>query len=100
MTIFLSYGLALGVVGSGVGVVLGLLFVKYINQIEDGLSWFTGRKVFDEKIYYFFEIPTRVNAGTVAWVAIGAMAIAVMASVLPARRAARLNPVEALRYDG
>lgn len=100
MTIFLSYGLALGVVGSGVGVVLGLLFVRYINQIEDGLSWFTGRKVFDEKIYYFFEIPTRVNTSTVVWVALGAMGIAVMASVLPARRAARLNPVEALRYDG
>jgi lipoprotein-releasing system permease protein len=100
MSIFLSYGLALGVVGSGVGVALGLLFVNYINEIEDGLSWFTGRKVFDEKIYYFFEIPTRVNPAMVVWVAVGAMTIAVLASVLPARRAARLNPVEALRYDG
>jgi hypothetical protein len=35
--------------------------VRYINQIEDGLSWLTGRKVFDEKIYYFFEIPTSVS---------------------------------------
>lgn len=99
MSIFVTYGLALGVVGSTVGVVLGLLFVKYINEIEDGISWLTGHKVFDEKIYYFFEIPTKVNPGTVAWVALGAMFIAVLASILPARRASRLCPVEALRYE-
>jgi lipoprotein-releasing system permease protein len=55
--------------------------------------------VFDERIYYFPEIPTSVSAGMVIWVALGAMAIAVMASILPARRAARLHPVEALRYE-
>ncbi|HIE99095.1 MAG TPA: ABC transporter permease [Fuerstia sp.] len=96
MSIFLSYGLGLGVVGSAAGVAMGLLFVRYINEIEDGLSWMTGRKVFDEKIYYFFEIPTQVNPLMVMWVAVGAIAIAVLASVLPARRASRLHPVRAL----
>ncbi|NOX56401.1 MAG: ABC transporter permease [Planctomycetes bacterium] len=99
MSIFLSYGLALGVVGSGVGVCLGLLFVRYINEIETALSWIIGRKVFDERIYYFPEIPTHVDPWMVVWVAVGAMAIAVLASILPARRAAQLNPVEALRYE-
>jgi lipoprotein-releasing system permease protein len=99
MSIFLSYGLGLGIVGSGVGVGLGLLFVHYINEIEDVLSWITGKKVFDETIYYFHEIPTAVNPLTVLWVALGAMLIAVLASVLPARRAARLDPVRALRYE-
>ncbi len=99
MSIFLSYGLALGVVGSGVGVMLGLMFVRNINVIERWLSWLTGLEVFPEKIYYFHEIPTSVNPLTVIWVALGAMAIAVLASILPARRAARLNPVEALRYQ-
>ena len=61
MSIFLSYGLALGMVGSGVGVFLGLLFVKYINTIEDWITWLTGRKVFDQRIYYFPEIPTNIN---------------------------------------
>jgi lipoprotein-releasing system permease protein len=99
MSIFLSYGLALGVVGSGVGVGLGLLFVRYINELESVITAVTGRKVFDDKIYYFPEIPTKVQPGMVFWVTCGAIAIAVLASVLPARRAARLRPVEALRYE-
>lgn len=99
MSIFLYYGLGLGIVGSSAGVVLGLLFVKYINPIEDGLSWLTGRKVFDEKLYEFFEIPTYVNPMMVVSVAFGAIAIAVLASILPARRAARLHPVRALRFE-
>jgi len=99
MSIFLSYGLALGLVGSMAGVMIGLLFVRYINEIEDALSWATGREVFDRNIYYFDTIPTHVSPMMVFWVAIGAMAIAVLASVLPARRASRLHPVRALRFD-
>jgi lipoprotein-releasing system permease protein len=97
--IFLSYGLSLGLVGSGAGMVLGLLFVKYINQIADGLAWLTGRPVFDPEIYYFYRIPAIVDAWTVAWIVFGAVGIAVLASILPAFRAARLHPVEALRYE-
>ncbi|HEY4232928.1 MAG TPA: ABC transporter permease [Lacipirellulaceae bacterium] len=99
MGIFLAYGLSLGIVGAGVGMVIGLLFVKYINEIADLLGRATGRPVFDPSIYYFHKIPTVIDRPTVAWVVAGAMAIAVLASILPARRAARLHPVEALRYE-
>lgn len=99
MSIFLSYGLALGLVGSAAGVTIGLVFVRYINEIEDALSWATGREVFDRDIYYFSTIPTHVNPMMVFWVALGAMAIAVLASILPARRASKLHPVRALRFD-
>ena len=97
--IFLGYGLFLGLVGAGVGLALGLAITWNINAIRAGVEWCTGQRVFDPSIYYFFKIPTIVNPFTVAWIIVGAVGIAVAASVLPALRAARLHPVEALRHD-
>ena len=99
MSIFLSYGVSLGAVGAGVGMVLGLLFVVYINEIAGWVEVLTGHEVFDPTVYYFQEIPTNIDPVSVAGVMVGALLIAVLASVLPALRAARLHPVEALRYE-
>ncbi len=99
MGIYLTYGLSLGLVGSGAGFVAGLLIVKNINAIANLLGSITGQKVFDPSIYYFYSIPTIIHPLTIAWIVAGAMAIAVLASVLPALRAALLHPVEALRYE-
>jgi len=97
--IFLGYGLFLGAVGAGAGLALGLAITWNINRIRTAVEWLTGERVFDPSIYYFFKIPTIVHPATVLWIIAGAVAIAVAASVLPALRAARLHPVEALRHD-
>ena len=97
--IFLGYGLLLGALGSGVGLLGGLLFVRYINEIEKVLSTVLHHKVFDDTIYYFDKIPTLVVPHTVIGIVAGALGIAVLASIWPAQRAARLHPVKALRFE-
>jgi lipoprotein-releasing system permease protein len=99
MSIFLTYGLSLGVVGAGVGSLLGLYVVANIDNIADLLGQLTGQEVFDPTIYYFYKIPTVVNPLTVGSIVVGAMAIAILASILPAIRASRLHPVQALRFE-
>ena len=99
MGIFLTYGLALGIVGSGMGLVLGFLIEKNIQKVADTIGYLMGKPVFDPSVYFFDKIPTQIFPQTVAWICAGAILIAVLASILPARRAANLDPVRALRYE-
>ena len=99
MSIFLGYGLLLGVLGAGLGTGLGLALTTHINDVEKLLTRLTGHEVFDRTVYYFKEIPTFIQIQSVVLVNIGAVAIAVLFSVLPALRAALLHPVQALRYE-
>ena len=88
MGIFLGYGLSLGMVGSGVGLVVGLLFVDYINEIADAAG--LGHRpagVRSRDLLLLQRFPRSSSRVTVAWIVLGAMVIAVLASVLPARRA-------------
>ena len=97
MQIFLYYGLALGVLGSGLGLILGVTFVHHINQIAFTLSKIMGHDVFNPEIYNFYEVPAIIEPSTVVWIVIGSVTIAVVSGILPALRAARLKPVDALR---
>jgi lipoprotein-releasing system permease protein len=99
MSIFLGYGLLLGIVGALAGTLLGLEFTWNINEIEHLLARITGQEIFDRTVYYFNEIPTDIQPMAVLLVNAGAVTIAVLFSILPALRAALLHPVRALRYE-
>ncbi|MBX9622786.1 MAG: FtsX-like permease family protein [Gemmataceae bacterium] len=99
MSIFLGYGLLLGAVGCALGTALGLWITANINAIEVALTRLTGRSVFPRDVYYFKDIPTNVDPVVVGLVNAGAVVVAVVFSLLPAYRAARLHPVRALRFE-
>jgi lipoprotein-releasing system permease protein len=99
MKIFLGYGLLLGVVGACLGTILGLAMTNNINGLEQTLGRLTGRDLFPRDVYYFDKIPTDIQLWAVMMVNAGAIGISVIASVLPALRAALLHPVRALRYE-
>jgi lipoprotein-releasing system permease protein len=86
-------------VGAGLGTVLGVAITININEIEQFLARTTGQDVFPRDVYYFDKIPTDMGMASVLFVNMGAILIAVGASVLPSLRAALLHPVRALRYE-
>jgi lipoprotein-releasing system permease protein len=99
MKIFLGYGFLLGLIGAVFGTLLGWEITVNINEIQAVLARLTGVEVFPKDVYYFDKIPTNIQGSSIALVNAGAVAIAVIFSVLPALKAAMLHPVRALRYE-
>ncbi len=97
--IFLLYGAAVGLVGSILGAIAGCAFVHYINPIHDWVARVSGTVVFDKKAYMFDRIPNQIDPRVVVWIVVGAIVAGVVGATLPAIRAGRMQPVEALRYE-
>lgn len=99
MSIFLLNGLLIGSIGASAGVAIGLSIVFRINWLENFLYNTTGWRPFPPEVYYFNQIPTVVNPNSIIITVCIAIASSVIFSIYPALRAARLNPVETLRYE-
>jgi lipoprotein-releasing system permease protein len=97
--IFLGYGMAIGVVGGGLGLLGGFLIVRYINEIHTAMGKFLGIQVWNPEVYLFDKIPNQINPRDAAVVAGIAIVASVVGALLPAIRAATMNPVEALRWE-
>jgi len=97
LRIFLVDGMGIGLVGVGLGVVLGLLFVRNIESLRQGLQSTFGVCLFDPQLYLLSELPARISGGEVAFIAIMALVFAFFATLYPAWAATRLDPLEGLR---
>lgn len=99
MRIFLMCGASVGVTGTLVGVILGVLFCLNIETLQRWVESATGARVFNPEVYYLTHLPARLNPHEVVQVVIMALSLSLLATLYPSWRAARTDPVEALRHE-
>jgi lipoprotein-releasing system permease protein len=99
LRIFILSGASIGVVGTLAGFALGIAFTTHIEQIRQVLQRVLHVTLFNEAIYFFTQIPAQIDPAEVATVLAMAFGLSFLATLYPSWRAARLDPVEALRYE-
>jgi len=99
MRVFLIAGASIGVVGTLVGFALGVVFCLNIESIRQFLSSLTGTQLFNPEIYFLSRMPAEMNPREVISVVAMSLGLSFLATLYPSWRAARLDPVEALRYE-
>jgi lipoprotein-releasing system permease protein len=99
MRIFFMTGAAIGVAGTVAGVALGVVVCLNIESIRQFFSWISGTTIFSPELYFLNQLPADMNADETALVVVMALPLSFLATIFPAWRASRLDPVQALRYD-
>ncbi|HET8995634.1 MAG TPA: lipoprotein-releasing ABC transporter permease subunit [Acetobacteraceae bacterium] len=99
MRIFLMCGASVGVTGTIIGTIIGVVFCWNIQTIQDWVQDITGTQVFNPEVYYLTHLPARLNWHEVLQVILMALALSLLATLYPSWRAAQTDPVEALRNE-
>ena len=99
LRVFFICGASVGVIGTICGLILGCLIAIYIDQIFDVVNWALGGGVWDPSVRYISKLPARLEMGDVLKAISLSLFLSFVVTIFPARRAARMNPVEALRYE-
>jgi len=99
MRVFFICGASIGVLGTVFGVILGVLFTIYIDPIFAAVNYFSGGDVWDPSIRGIYALPAELRAWDVGRAVALSLGLSFIVTLFPARRAARMNPVEALRYE-
>jgi lipoprotein-releasing system permease protein len=99
MRVFLITGASIGVVGTLTGFIVGTLVCLNVESIRQFLSWLTSTELFSPELYFLSRLPAEMDAGETFAVLIMALVLSLLATLYPSWRAARLDPVEALRYE-
>lgn len=99
MMVFIVNGMLVGIIGTVIGVVSGLLFAYNIEKIRTLLEKMSGTRLFDPAIYFLYNLPSVVRISDVVTISSLALTVSFLATIYPAYKAASLNPIEAMRYE-
>jgi lipoprotein-releasing system permease protein len=99
LRIFFMTGASVGLTGTAAGSALGIAFAMNIESIRQWIQSLTGADLFNAEIYFLSRLPAVLDWSEVITVVVMALVLSFLASIIPARRAARLDPVEVLRYE-
>jgi lipoprotein-releasing system permease protein len=99
MRIFVITGASIGVVGTLIGFVAGTLVCLNADSIRTFLSWLLRTDIFPQDIYFLSKLPAEMSVGETSAVVVLSLTLSLLATLYPAWRAARLDPVDALRYE-
>ena len=99
LRIFLMCGASVGILGTLIGFGLGVVFCAYIEQIKEFVSKITGTPLFDPTVYYLESLPAKLDWHQVTEVILMSFALSILATIYPSWRAARIDPIEALRRE-
>jgi lipoprotein-releasing system permease protein len=97
--VFLITGSAIGVVGTIAGFLLGIVICLNIESIRQFIGWLTSSEVFSPELYYLSKLPADMDSYETGMIVLMALVLSLLATLYPSWRAAKLDPVDALRYE-
>ena len=99
MRIFFMTGSAIGIAGTGAGVIMGVLVCLNVEGIRNFFSWLSGTTLFNPELYFLSQLPADMDLGETIMIIAMAFILTFVATLIPAWRASKIDPVQALRYE-